>query len=109
MPQDLKPIRLISETERLSHKIGLSTFFYRRIPNGVSDRLRKAHTNQGQLDAITYGDEILRYCLLDWDNVYGDSGPVKFSVDLIPLLPDGFKAELLDRIRDPWVDNIEKK
>jgi hypothetical protein len=95
------PIRLVSETERNVASIDGATFFYRRVPFTVRQRLTRQHTERGLLNNDTYALALLEYALLDWEGIVDQQGKtVPFSLAILPHLPEQIMASLLGRISD---------
>jgi len=94
-----KPIRLISENERLKIEIGASTFIYRRALGSTISQIRRAYTKGGEFDAEGFADEILEKHVLDWRDVLNERDEqVPFSPDKVKYLPDEVRAKLLGAI-----------
>lgn len=95
------PIRLVSETERNVAFIDGATFYYRRVPFAVRQRLTKQHTERGLLNGDAYALAILEYALLDWEDILDQHGnAVPFSLAILPQLPEQTMASLLNKISE---------
>jgi hypothetical protein len=92
-------IRLISEQEKHSCRIGDATIFYRRVPSPVQKRIEAQHTKRGQMDMRAIVEEVLHYAVLSWEGVEDAEGqPVAFKPELLKFLPEDAKSALIGHL-----------
>ncbi len=89
-------VRIINSEERLEHKVGDTTFYYKRITTGRANAIRRKYTKRGEIDAGAVGMEILYNYLLGWSNVLDwDDKQVEFTPENLVLIPDETLADVL--------------
>lgn len=84
-------IHLIGEKEKRTVEIGGSKFHYRRIRAAERQRIIRRNTTKKtfQVDYTQVGIDVVKLCLLGWENVMGDDGkPIEYSADLVEILPE---------------------
>ena len=94
-------IRIISDSERNKFEFQGSTFYYRRISMAKAIQLTKEHTKRGRVNQEALGIEMLRWCLLGWEDVADENGePVAFSQELVSSLPPELIDEFTPLLRE---------
>jgi hypothetical protein len=95
------PVRIIQEDERYKTEYEGSIFYYRRLSARKSADLIKQYTKKGQLDYAAMGMAVVKYCLLDWEDVLDSKGePIAYDPKLIDSMPDEVITELTGSFRD---------
>jgi hypothetical protein len=93
------PVVIIREAERLSKEIDGATFYYKRVPAHIRNRMMASCTSRrsGNVDWGRYGQMLMDYALLGWDNVIDQSkAEIPFSKEIIGYLPDRIQGELIE-------------
>lgn len=88
-------VTLVKDGEKLSYRIGDSTFYYRRMKSSSNRNLVRKHTRRGELDAVGYGIEICQTHVIDWSGVTGNGKDIKYDPELISQLPLNVLNELV--------------
>jgi len=89
---------IIREAERLNKDIDGATFYYKRVPAHIRNRMMTSCTSKrGSTDWGRYGQMLMEYALLGWENVIEQTGAaVPFTKDIIGYLPDRIQGELIE-------------
>jgi hypothetical protein len=90
---------IIKDTERLKKVIDGATFYYKRVPSHIRNSMMSSCTSRrsGNVDWGRYGQMLMEYALLGWDNVIDQSGAgIPFSKEIIGYLPDRIQGELIE-------------
>ncbi len=87
-------VSLVSDEERLTLVIGVSSFFYRRMPNRVRNRLIQKHTKMGNTNWGKFITDAMQWGLFGWKNVNDHGQPIEFEHKLIERLPQDTQLEL---------------
>lgn len=94
-------VKIIKETERNSVVIEGSTFYYRRISVSKSMEINKRHTRRGVVDYAAAGLDVVKYCLLGWDEVLDENDePIEYDPALVDMIPDNIIGELSEHFRE---------
>ena len=89
-------IKLISEQEKLVCRVNGATLWYRRVPSYVQQQIETRHTKRGVVDQRAVVEDVIAWAVLDWDQVTDTDGkPVPFHKELLALLPESAKADLI--------------
>ncbi len=92
-------IQLITKEEKFTAEIEGCSFFYRRLPPDVKEKINKANTNRGVLNESAAADEGFAYCMIGWAGVVDGAGePAEFSSEALKYLPDPVKVKLVASI-----------
>ena len=95
------PIRIVSEVERNVTHIDGATFYYRRMPFVVRQRLTKQCTERGILNNDAYAQALLEYTVLGWHSIVDQADQeIPFSQANLMLLPEETMVKLLGKISD---------
>ena len=92
------PIELSNENERLLYEHEGSRIYYKRISKLRSNYIQKKHTKRGVVDWNVVSDEILKECVLGWENIQDRGKSVPFNPELISRLPLVVQNDLIDLI-----------
>ena len=90
---------IIREAERLNKDIDGATFYYKRVPAHIRNRMMTSCTSRrsGNVDWGRYGQMLMEHALLEWENVIDQTGAaIPFSKEIIGYLPDRIQGELID-------------
>lgn len=103
-------VTIVTADEKLTYKIGDTTFHVRRVPAGVTRDAMRRHTrkrrDRGQqideIDYIAVAEDILDYAVLGWENVRhpitGEDVPCSRETKL--ALPDSVQGEILAFVQE---------
>lgn len=88
---------LIDDDEKFEKEIDGATFFCKRVPSGIRNRMLTACTSKrnGVTDWGKLGQMLIGYGLLGWKNVNMRGVPIEFSKELIERIPDDAQGELV--------------
>lgn len=95
-------LKLISPSEQLKWKDPSSdaVFIFRRISASEYRSIEKVKTSRGLTDYDEVGFEVVKRCLIGWENVVDDTmKPVTYDPSLVDGLPGGIINMLFIEIR----------
>jgi len=102
------PVVIIEENEQLKKVIDGATFYYKRVPGHVRNRLMTRYANKrtGTVNWGAYGEALMEAGLTGWSDVVDKAGAqIPFSKEAVPYLPDRVQGDLIDLLGE----NIEKQ
>lgn len=90
------PVQIVKKEERLTHKQGGSTFFYRRIPSRQRAAIVRKNTKRGKTDwnAVTAG--IIEFVILGWEKVQAEGKDIPFDSEMAMDLPEDVLSEIIN-------------
>ena len=88
-------IELVSNDEKLTHEIGDSKVFYRRIPTNIMNGFQKRLTRRGITDWVSVTEEALKWAVLGWEGFTVGGKDVEYSVELLFKIPSDIVNDLV--------------